>query len=643
MKQKSTPIQQKLMRVIMLTCGTVLFLTCAAFFIYEFITYRDITKSELTTLGQIVAANSTASLAFDDKQDADELLNALQAQKHLVGASLYDKEGRIFAYYPKTLSPKDFPVIVQAEGYFFSDNSLEGIHPVVQGSNRLGTLYLKLDMHYVNKRFLLYGGIAILFIILSSVFAYLLSKRLQRSISVPILELAETARIVSDQRDYSVRASKISDDEIGVLTDAFNHMLTQIEARNAEIRALNASLEEKVTVRTSELQHANTALTEQNEFIQTIIDSSVDLIAVFNRQLEYVILNKQADAVYRRRREDMVGKSILHVFPYLKGTAMVINLEKAFEGEFVHQDVYKSLASDRYFENFFIPLKDQKGHTDRVLVIGHDITKIMLANHKLKNLNTELEKSNRDLEQFAYVASHDLQEPLRKIQIFSELSEKNIQYPVILKRYLNKISSSANRMSDLIKAVLNYSRLSKTGDEFVAVDLNAIVTNIKTDLELVIQEKKAILTTNDLPVIWAVPLQVHQLFLNLISNSLKFSKEVPDICISGTIVPKGFVKKGAALKEEEYVELIFKDNGIGFEQQYADRIFSIFQRLHAGSEYAGTGIGLALCKKIVENHEGFISVESEPDKGTTFFIYLPLTSNGKLPNTETLEQADKTI
>jgi len=316
---------------------------------------------------------------------------------------------------------------------------------------------------------------------------------------------------------------------------------------------------------------------------------------------------------------------------------MMKDLKIAFTDKVVHNPGYKSL-SGHYLENFFIPLKDKNDVVDRVLVIGHDITEIMLANEKLKVLNAELEKSNRDLEQFAYVASHDLQEPLRKIQTFAELSEKNIQHPEIQKRYLQKVNSSAHRMTDLIKAVLNYSRLSKTDSEFVAIDLNAVIETIKTDLELLIEEKKAVITTTNLPSIQGIPLQINQLFLNLLSNSLKFSEGAPDINISSSILPESEIKKiGFTKNGAEYIKLVFSDNGIGFEQQYADKIFSIFQRLHT-SQYAGTGIGLALCKKIVENHGGFITVESEPEKGTSFFIYLPLMHNSNNEQTNSQDQ-----
>jgi signal transduction histidine kinase len=619
--KKNRSIQKRLVRLILSICGSVLLLTCAAFFVYEYVSYRQITKRELQTLGQITAANVTSSLAFLSQDDATELLQALHSQKNIIAACVYDRAGKIFATYPN--DKVDFPPIVR-EDYHFRENYLEGFQPVVQDGTRLGTLYLRSDLKDVYNRFILYAVIGLVIVGVLFLFAFILSRRLQGTIVNPILQLAGKARIVSDKRDYSVRAEKKSDDELGVLTDAFNHMLTQIEEQNAEIVALNANLEQKIAQRTTELQNANLALHEQNNFIQTIIDSSVDLIAVFDTEHRFVVLNKKADVVYERPREELFGQQVLDVFPQLKNSPFIGNLQRAFAGEFIHESAYKSVVSASYFENFFIPLKDENDFVARVLVIGHDITGIMQTNEKLKQVNAELEKSNRDLEQFAYVASHDLQEPLRKIKTFSELSERNLQHPEILKRYLGKIGSSATRMTDLIKAVLNYSRLSRTEAEPVGIDLNNVMKHIVTDLELYIEEKKAVVRVEPLPVVKGIPLQMNQLFLNLFTNALKFSERQPLITVQSTVIYCNEFTPASLQKEEKpYVKICFADNGIGFEQEYADKIFSIFQRLHPVDKYAGTGIGLALCKKIVENHGGYITVESKAGEGTTFFIYLP--------------------
>jgi PAS domain S-box-containing protein len=238
---------------------------------------------------------------------------------------------------------------------------------------------------------------------------------------------------------------------------------------------------------------------------------------------------------------------------------------------------------------------------------------------ELRQANEKLEKSNRELEQFAYIASHDLQEPLRKIQTFASLLERNIENSTLSKKYFDKINSSALRMSVLIRDVLNYSRLAKDDDEFKETDLNEIVENVITDFELLIKEKEAAVFTATLPVIRGIPHQLHQLFSNLIGNSLKFTAANPIIHITSRKVSRPDLDPN-----QGYIQLLISDNGIGFEQKFAERIFTIFQRLNTRESYKGTGIGLALCKKIVENHRGIIEATSELGRGATFRIILPI-------------------
>ena len=265
----------------------------------------------------------------------------------------------------------------------------------------------------------------ILAIAVSSLMAYLLSQRLQKTILDPILDLANTAGNISHQHDYTVRAKMFDNDEIGRLTDAFNQMLDQIETQNAEITSFSQGLEKKVDERTTELNHANSELKLKSEFVETIIDSTVDVIAVFDIHLNYVMLNKYGKELYGIS-EDVIGRNILDVFPQLKHSPMYADLRRALEGEKVHDPKYMSRLSKRVLENFYVPLLDRDDKVYSVLVIGHDITDTVEANDKLLLLNKELEKSNRDLEQFAFVASHDLQEPLRKFQTFSHLIESKL-------------------------------------------------------------------------------------------------------------------------------------------------------------------------------------------------------------------------
>src|SRR5918999_3251946 len=264
---KDRPIRWKLMAMILLTSGVVLLLTCAAFFAYEFLTFRQAMIRQLATLGEIIAANSTAALAFDNPDDAQEILAALQAERHIVAAGLYDQNGRLFSIYPADLPATAFPVAPEGDGYRFAHAHLAAFQPVVQGGRRLGTLYLRSDMGAMYERFQLYSGIVVLVIAGSFLVAYLLSRALQRQISRPVLALAETARAISDRRDYSVRAIKHSQDELGLLTDAFNQMLTQIHEQDqalrdseTRLRQLNQELERRVIERTAQLKATNQEL-----------------------------------------------------------------------------------------------------------------------------------------------------------------------------------------------------------------------------------------------------------------------------------------------------------------------------------------------------------------------------------------------
>ena len=226
---KDMPIRRKLMRIIFLISGIVLLVTCVTFFIYEFYAFRKTTVEKLSTIGKIISANSTAALAFDDPDDAKEILTALKAEPHIVAAGLYDKDGNLFSQYAVDKDSTVFPLKPGKEGYQFVNAHLEGFQPVMMEEKQLGTLYLKSDLGVMYERLQLYGIIVGLVIILSVLLAYLLSKILQKSISKPILALAETAKIISEGKDFSVRAVKTGNDEVGSLTDAFNSMLVQIQ------------------------------------------------------------------------------------------------------------------------------------------------------------------------------------------------------------------------------------------------------------------------------------------------------------------------------------------------------------------------------------------------------------------------------
>src|SRR5881396_2563077 len=261
MSLRDWPIRQKLTAMLVLSSGLVLLLTSAALVGYQYWSFRQTMRSTLSVRGSILATNSTASLAFANDADARELLSALRADPHIVAAALYDRNGRLFATYPGDLPGGALPAAPGPDGYRFQRGNLIGFQPVAEaGGQRLGTLYLASDLAAVDATLRLSGVIAVAVLTVALLAAYLLSRVLQGAISQPVLLLAETARAVSDRRDYSVRAAKLGEDELGVLTDAFNHMLSRIETQDRALRESKEGLEQRVAERTHELEERHEAV-----------------------------------------------------------------------------------------------------------------------------------------------------------------------------------------------------------------------------------------------------------------------------------------------------------------------------------------------------------------------------------------------
>lgn len=393
------------------------------------------------------------------------------------------------------------------------------------------------------------------------------------------------------------------------------------EARQAEeqLRSFAWELEQRnETLRKSEERY--------HKMIAEIEDYAIILLDTNGNIQNW---NTGAEKIKGYKAEEIIGKNFrIFYLPQDRDNKLPEKLlerviregKSAYEGWRVRKD-----GSTFWGSIVVTALHDDNGEVIGLSKVTRDLTEKKKAEDKMREYLAELENRNSELEQFAYIASHDLQEPMRKIQTFTEVIERNLDDEVIVKRYFEKINTSARRMVELITSVLNYSRLSKERDLREDADLNEVLADIESDFELPIREKNAKIVYNGLPVLKAHPLQMHQLFSNLISNALKFSSGSPVITISSQKIAKeGMKSSPVVLTADQYLEIVVKDNGIGFEQEYENLIFSMFQRLHPRQEYAGTGIGLAICKKIMENHKGFMRAEGEPRKGSSFYLYFPL-------------------
>ncbi|QLC65544.1 CHASE3 domain-containing protein [Flavobacterium sp. LPB0248] len=294
---------------------------------------------------------------------------------------------------------------------------------------------------------------------------------------------------------------------------------------------------------------------------------------------------------------------------------------------FVYYKIVRPDFEVRYFKTTGKLVTDQQG-SKILLGINFDITDEHLLNIELQERNKELEKSNKELASFNHVASHDLQEPLRKIQTFiSRVSSADKEVMSESgKNYISKIESSAKRMRVLIDDLLLFSRTNTTKKEFIKMNLNELLDNAESELAEIIEEKKAVIQRiGKLPKLSVIPYQIEQLFINLIGNSLKYSQPdtEPQISISSEKVSSSEYPEILEQSIKKFHKITFTDNGMGFDPQFKETIFILFQRLHSKTDYPGTGIGLAICKKIVENHKGHIIADSTLGKGSVFTVFLP--------------------
>ncbi len=280
----------------------------------------------------------------------------------------------------------------------------------------------------------------------------------------------------------------------------------------------------------------------------------------------------------------------------------------------------------RWYLTRALPVRDRSGAITRWFGTCTDIDERKRTEDQLRSSTVMLVQSNRELEEFATVASHDLQEPLRKIRSFVSClrDEQGDTLNADGRHYLDRIQSAATRMTTLVADLLEFSRVSSKGKPFVPVDLNEVVAGVLSDLEARFVQTGGRAEVLSLPTVASDPVQMRQLLQNLIGNALKFNRkgEVPVVRVSAEVLVEGDTDSGAP--SGKTCRISVADNGIGFDEKYLDRVFTIFQRLHGRGEYEGTGIGLAICRKIAERHGGSITAQSSPGRGSTFFVTLPL-------------------
>jgi PAS domain S-box-containing protein len=384
----------------------------------------------------------------------------------------------------------------------------------------------------------------------------------------------------------------------------------------------------------------NERLKENEEASSQLINSAPEGIIVIDQNANILRWNPKAAEIFGWSQEEIVGTNVMDtIIPehFLQEHEALQHFLKTNISEEILNKTVEVKALKKGGTQIYIALNisfsHQKGKEVYIAFI-RDISEekaiaLMLEEQRnqLAMQNRALERTNQELVAFNYISSHDLKEPVRKIKIFGNLLNSNTAEPLLPQQqdYLDRITSAADHMERLIEALVVFSKTDTAERQFEFVPLNKVVADISELMSDRIKESKAEIIKGELPDLWAEPFQIQQLFENIIGNALKYSRpdRPPRIIITTVLITGKEIIHLGADPETSYYHVSVADNGIGFDQRYATKIFEVFQRLHGKDSYSGTGIGLAICKKIVQNHDGFITAQSQPNQGSTFHIYLP--------------------
>ena len=606
-------IKRKLTVILMFTSIVTVLFACVIFMIFSLFRHRQDQARNLSSLADVIGQNCQASLKFDIPEDAGQMLAALNAKPSVIFACIYDADGSVFAtYQPANHDQEIVPPKPQETGHTFKGGSLHIFRHINMGGEMIGTVYLQDDMREVYAGLRRDTATLVMVIVLALVTAYFIASKLQALISRPILSLAETAKVVTDKKDYGIRAVKQSEDEVGMLIDSFNEMLTQIQLRDDAVRESEERFRdffENAPIG-FHIFGPDKIITDINEAELSMIGYSPD--EIIGKKTWADLISPEQRRLFEKHWKDMTTKGEIRDLEY---TLITKNDQ--------HVNVIVN-SSSRF---------NEAGNLISTRGSVLNITQRKRAEEARDMLNVELILKNKELESILHVASHDLKSPLVNIQGFChELSQScNVLKSIVVDKTetpdiiesidnalnrdipeaLDFILTSANKMDSLLSGLLRLSRLGRAAMQIELLNMNDILADVTGNMEYKIKESGAKIRVDDLPPCFGDASQINQVFSNLLDNAIKYL----DQSHTGIINISGKIEDGQRI-------YCIEDNGVGIDPDHQGKIFEIFHRLEPELT-KGEGLGLTIVRRIIDRHNGRVWVESEAGKGSKFFVAMP--------------------
>jgi len=644
-----SPIRRTLMQMITLCCGTSLLIAMASFFGYELMSFRQSSVERLQILGRAIATNSTAALAFDNSSDAATVLGALRADPNITAAALYDAQGQIFAIYPANLTRQQLPARPDMQGYRFSHWHLNGFQPVMDGTRQLGTLYVESNLDAMLGRLKMYALTALIVAALSTLAAYLISRRLQRRLLGPIAALADTARAVSDRHDYSVRAQHSGMLEFDLLTDTFNHMLTQIQESAGKLQSQLGRL--------SLLQHITRATSDRQDMrsiFQVVLSSLEDNLPV---DFGCILLHEPATRTLSVYLVGARSHGYATELTLPEGREISIedqDLSRCLAGELVHEPDVSGLElpfARRFAEVGLLSLVSAplivENEVSGVLICArraaHSFSSgeceflrqlsehVALSSHQaslyaaLQRAYDDLRQSQmtilqqerlRALGQMASGIAHDINNAISPVSLYTEsLLEREPNLSERTRSYLSTIQQAIEDVARTVSRMREFYREREAQLTLEEVDMNRAIRQV---LDLTRprwsdqpQQRGIAIEMHtelaaDLPHIMGADNEIRDALTNLVFNAVDAMPE------GGTLTLRSYAVEGVDGMKSVTIEV--SDTGVGMDEDTRRKCLEPF---YTTKGERGTGLGLAMVYGMVQRHSAQMDIESVPGGGTT--------------------------